>query len=130
MVEELRDDPAIRGRLPGALIRIEAPRTLLSWFSRLWSDRRAVGRVAGDGDLAADVPEPLLQVATGLSFYFFEILSGSVRVERNRATNPAAKQLVDGHPGALALDVPKGHIDTGQRVVEDGSASPIRAHIG
>ncbi len=37
----------------------------------------------------------------------------------------AAEQLVDGHAGSLPLDVPQGHVDAGDGVVENGPIPPV-----
>src|ERR1700722_4288794 len=42
-------------------------------------------------------------------------------------TGLAAEQLIDGHIGAFAFDVPKGLVEPAECVVEDGSVAPVRA---
>ena len=37
----------------------------------------------------------------------------------------AAQELVHGHAGAFALDVPQGDVDARNRVVEYGSVAPV-----
>ncbi|ABA53425.1 hypothetical protein BURPS1710b_A0511 [Burkholderia pseudomallei 1710b] len=41
----------------------------------------------------------------------------------------AAEQLIDGHAGELALDVPERHVDRGDRRHRHGPAPPVRAAI-
>src|ERR1700722_16056276 len=42
-------------------------------------------------------------------------------------TGLAAEQLIDGHIGAFAFDVPKGLVEPAECVVEDGPVAPVGA---
>ena len=54
-------------------------------------------------------------------------LFGHVAVDRNLRSALPTEELVDGHSGALALDVPERHVDSAERVHEYGAVSPVRA---
>ena len=41
----------------------------------------------------------------------------------------AAEEFVDGHAGALAFDVPKGHVHAAENVVVDGAIAPVGAEM-
>jgi hypothetical protein len=53
-----------------------------------------------------------------------------MRVQRRRLAALAAHELVDGHAGAFALDVPQRLVDAGQRVVEHRATAPVGADVG
>ena len=54
----------------------------------------------------------------------------AVGVARNRVTDLAAEQLIDGDAQQLAFDVPERHLHRGERALEHGAAAKIRAAIG
>ena len=60
----------------------------------------------------------------------FQGLAVRMAVDANALAYLAAKQLIDGHVGHLALDVPKGLVHAGNGVVEDGAVAPIGANHG
>lgn len=49
---------------------------------------------------------------------------------RRRLALLAAEQVVDGHAGNLALDIPESLVDAGERVVEHGAGAPVGADEG
>ena len=49
-----------------------------------------------------------------------------VQVHVGRGPDPATEELVHGHPGPLAGDVPQGHVDPRECVVADGPFAPVR----
>ena len=53
-----------------------------------------------------------------------------VGVERDGVTHLAAQQLVNRHPGALALDVPERHVEPAEHVVLDRAVAPIGGDVG
>jgi len=55
---------------------------------------------------------------------------GSVAVGIDGLAALAAEKLVDRHAGALAEDVPQGHIDTADGVVEHRAVAPVGADKG
>lgn len=64
--------------------------------------------------------------AAGRVLDFDRIAPGGVDVDGGDAA-ATAEEIIKRHPGELALDVPEGHVGTGDRVVEHGAAAPIAA---
>jgi hypothetical protein len=50
-----------------------------------------------------------------------------VDVEGRGHAAAAAEEVIEGHPGQLALDVPEGHVDAGHSVVQHRAAAPVGA---
>ena len=67
-----------------------------------------------DGTVHLDILNNLIQAGTV-----------HMAVHRNTGAHFAAEQVVHRHIGHLAFDVPKGHINTGNRVVHNGTAAPV-----
>jgi hypothetical protein len=120
----------VRPGLPGILARVQPPERCVPASGR----RRAcaavpVGGVARHVHLAADVAEAGLPEGTDPILELVDVSPVGVDVDVGRAADTAAEQLVDGHPGPLALDVPQGLVDAGHGVVEDRPAAPVGADI-
>src|SRR5205814_2052048 len=91
VLEQLRHQPRVRARLPGTAVE----RRSVGRFGRGagWSDlgaAGAVGRVAGQFDLAADVAVALLDEAPGAVLDLLEVAAGGVDVDVRRAARLAA----------------------------------------
>ena len=52
-------------------------------------------------------------------------VSVRVAVDGHALTHFPAQQAVQRKAGALALDVPQGHVDAGDRVADHGSVTPV-----
>src|SRR5919202_2093611 len=126
VLEQARHDEAVRTGLPRLLLGPQVGR--LATGGR--QDGRAVRRVARHGDLAADVAIALLDEAPGLVFHLGEVAPVRMRVQRRRFAALAAHELIDGHAGPFALDVPQRLVDAGQRVVQHRTAAPVGADVG
>ena len=58
-----------------------------------------------------------------------QLRGAGVGVERDRLADLAAEQLVDGHAGPLAEDVPEGAVDAAQGVVERDAAAEVGGDV-
>jgi hypothetical protein len=84
---------------------------------------------AGDADLDTEIAEALGEVLLDVFGDVGVVVSAGVGVEIDGFAGLAAGELVDGHPGLAALDVPKSLVDTADGVVEDGPVLPVGAVI-
>src|SRR5581483_1953268 len=82
---------------------------------------------AGRRDLRPDVPLPLGDQFAGGLLDLLERLPAGVPVRLDRLAALPAEQLVHRHPGALAEDVPQGHVHAADGVAEDRPVAPVRA---
>ncbi len=98
--------------------------------SRRWCGAaRAVARVTGGRYLDADVTEALFHPPTRALFDLGEAGAAGVVVAIRAVPHFAAEQLIERHPGALALDVPQRDVDAAHRVEEHRTVAPVRAHV-
>jgi len=79
--------------------------------------------------LDADVPKTTLDVLLDAGFERRQVFAAGVAVTIHGKTAFAAKQLIDGHAGAFAFDVPKRLVKPAQGVVQDGPIPPIRTGV-
>lgn len=79
--------------------------------------------------LRAHVPVSFVHVFPDVLGHFFAVAPVGMRVERNRITHLATDQLVYGHAGALAFDVPQRHIECTECVVLNRTVAPIGADV-
>ena len=91
---------------------------------------RAVGRIAGDGELHADVAVALGLPLADLVLERGQLLRAGVGVQRDRLADLAPEELVDGQAGLLAEDVPEGAVDPAQGVVEGDPAPEVGRDVG
>src|ERR1035437_9543685 len=126
--EHSRNQPAVGPRLPRILVRVETcPGSVRTTRLRDVHTASAIRRVAGDLDLTADVTETLFHVPTDLVLEFRQVAPGRVHIDTSRTAALAAEQLVHGHAGPLALDVPERLVHAGDGVVQNWSAPPVGA---
>ena len=78
----------------------------------------AVAGEAGHGELHAHVAIAGGHGLAHLVLQFRQFARAGVRVQRHGGAHLAAQQLVDGHAGALAHDVPERAVDARERVVQ------------
>ena len=90
---------------------------------------RAVAGQAGQAHLDADVAEALGHVFFGVFDDVGIVGSAGVAVGVGSFAALAAGELIDGHVGLAAFDVPEGLVDAGDGVVEDGAVAPIGAVV-
>ena len=76
--------------------------------------------------LAADGEDARLPVRQDRVEDLGRLASVGVPVDHRRLAALPAPEVVDRHPGDLALDVPERHVDAGDGVVEDRPGPPIR----
>ena len=76
----------------------------------------AVGGLAGDADLDADVFDALVPVDFGLGSGGFNVGAGSVAVNGDAGAAFAAEKLVERDAEAFGFDVPEGGIDAAEAV--------------
>ena len=65
----------------------------------------------------------------GVLFHFREARAAGVEIAIRPVPDLAAEQLIERHPGALALDVPERDVDAAHRVEEHRPVAPVRAHV-
>jgi len=75
--------------------------------------------------LAADMGDALGAVFLDVVAQLVQIPAVGVPVDGHALATFAAKQLVQGHPGQLALDVPQRHVNAGDGVVLDRAIAPV-----
>ncbi len=90
---------------------------------------RAVAGVAGRADLHADVPKAACHPGARVLFHFREAGAARVVVAVGAVPDLAAEELIERHPGALALDVPERDVHAAHRVEEHRPVAPVRAHV-
>ena len=90
----------------------------------------AVGRQPGHRGLHADVPVAEGHALARAVFDFLEVASVGVVVARGAEAALAAEQLVDGHAGPLALDVPERDVHAAHRVEQHRAVAPVGADVG
>src|SRR5207302_4981447 len=90
VVEQSRHETAVGTWLPGLLLDSQ----MRGFAVGRWQDGRAIGRITGQGNLAAHVPIPLLDVAPGLVFHLGEIATRRVCVQRRRLSTLATHELI------------------------------------
>lgn len=78
-------------------------------------------------ELAAHVPDALREPGADVVGDFGGVAAVGVPVDGGGLAHLAAEQLVERQSGDLSLDVPQGHVDAGDRVVELGSVAPVAA---
>src|SRR6185312_11271956 len=88
-----------------------------------------IALIAGDADLHADVAKALADVAFGAIDDLLDFLTVGVAVDVGRFTAFTADEVVDGHVGHAAFDIPEGLVDAADGVVEDGAVFPVRAVV-
>src|SRR3954468_21047487 len=117
MLEQLRHQAAIRLRIPGldavviAFGRIVAPNTL----SRA---ARAVRRLARHANLHTNMPITLRLIPFHAFFDRLQRRSAGMAVGIDRFPALAAEELIRRQAGSLAKNVPEGHIDAAEGIVE------------
>ncbi len=85
----------------------------------------AVGRAAVAAALAAQVGDAHLLEAQDVVADLLNVPAVHVAVHRDALPDLPAEELVEGHVGQLALDVPEGHVHAGDGVVFDGPVAPV-----
>ena len=75
--------------------------------------------------LAADGLDADLTVLGDVLTDLREIPTIHMAIHRHALAALAAEQLVQGHVGHFAFDVPQGHVHTGDRIVLDGAIAPV-----
>ena len=84
-----------------------------------------LGFAAVETGLDSDVVIALLaEPADGVG-EFFDVPAVGVGIDGSGFAALAAEELVDGHAGQFAFDIPQGHVDTGDGVVEHGAVAPV-----
>ena len=101
--------------------------------------RRCLGRLrarcpvrsleSGNRHLGANAFEAALDRVTSAVFHLREIASARVRVSQSADPGASAEQLVDGHAGALALDVPEREVHSRERGHLHRTSAPVRAAV-
>ena len=133
VLEQLGDDAHVGARLVDALPRRPGRRRRkIIRPARRRPSRPAPGPVvrhAGNADLNAHMTVALFDEAARHVFDFLEGRARGVRVAVGRHARFAAEQLVDGHVGALALDVPQRLVDAAHGVVKHRPVAPVRADV-
>src|SRR5262249_47559526 len=128
--EELGHGAHVGSRLEDAATR--PPRRRRHVVARL---RRGAARSRGGGgpprdpNLDTPVPVALLPPLARVVLDLLEARAGGMRVEIYRKPALTPEQLVDGHNGALALDVPKRLVHAAEGVVQDRPVAPVRADV-
>ncbi|SPF49850.1 hypothetical protein SBA4_4210005 [Candidatus Sulfopaludibacter sp. SbA4] len=89
----------------------------------------AVAGHARDADLYADVAESLGHVALGAGYRVLVVGAFGVAVAGGGFAAFATGELIDGHAGLPALDVPQSLVDAAQRIVEHRAVLPVRAVV-
>jgi len=84
-----------------------------------------IGRHAGDADLDTDVAETLGHVLADAVDNFGDFGAAGVAVAVGGLAELAAEELIDGHAGLAAFDVPEGLVDAGDGVVQHGAVAPV-----
>lgn len=85
----------------------------------------AVLAAAVTAALAADGLDADLTVLGDVLADLGQVAAIDVAVHRHALPALAAEQLVQGHVGHFAFDVPQGHVHTGDRIVLDGAIAPV-----
>ena len=78
--------------------------------------------------LNPDAAITLVDEPPGVVGHLLRVASIGVGVHPGRPPVAAAEQLVDGHPGPLAFDVPQGLVDPGDGVVQHRTVAPVAVH--
>ena len=86
---------------------------------------RAKAAAAVAAALAADVLDTDGTILLDVLADLVHIGTVHMAVHRNTGAHFAAEQVVHRHVGHFALDVPQGHIHTGDGIVDDGAAAPV-----
>ena len=82
-----------------------------------------------DADLHANRLVAHLAIGGDLLEHLGDGLGAGVPVDHDAIAGPAAQQLVDGHPGRFALEVPQRGVDRRDRGHRDGPAPPVGALV-
>src|SRR5205814_6668891 len=90
---------------------------------------RAIAGEAGRGGLHANVAEALRHAAPRAVLERGEVGAAGVVVTVGAAPHLAAEQLIEGHPGALALDVPQRDVHAAHRVEQRRTVTPVGADV-
>ena len=90
---------------------------------------RSVGLEPGRGHLHPDVVVPGLGEGADAVLDLTALAAVGVDVDRCGVPRLPAPQVVHGHSGQLALDVPQRLVDAAERVVEDGAVAPVRRDV-
>src|SRR5262249_49859630 len=69
----------------------------------------------------------LLDIAAGRGLDVLEVAAGGVAVGVDGLAAFAAEELIHGHAGPLAEDVPQGHVHAADGVVEHRAVAPVGA---
>ena len=93
-------------------------------------DACAVGRQPGNRHLHPDMAVAFGHRLAGVVLDLLEVAASNVGIHRRGEAAFSAQQLIDGHVGSLALDVPERHVHTAHRVEEHRAVPPVRAHVG
>src|SRR5258708_6991740 len=96
-------------------------------YSRIGASAASVPSVARDAHLHREEAEAAVENGVGVIEATLDVAPGSVRVAVGRFANLAAQQLIDGHVRLPAFDVPEGHMNTADGVVEHWPIAPVRA---
>ena len=86
---------------------------------------RAKAAAAVAAALAADVLDTDGTILLDVLADLVHIGTVHMAVHRHTGAHFAAEQVVHRHVGHFALDVPQGHIHTGDGIVDDGAAAPV-----
>jgi hypothetical protein len=76
------------------------------------------------------MPEALLHPPPRALLDLGEARAAGVVVAVRSVTHLAAEQLIERHPGTLALDIPERDVDPAHGVEQHRTVAPVRAHVG
>src|SRR5262245_32338951 len=135
MLEHLGDEAAVGLGIPridavvvalglspslGRTAGLSSSLSLRSLRAAATAPARAISRLPWHADLHANVPVALRLVAPDALFDRFQRVAAGVAIGIDGPAALAAENLVERQAGPLAEDVPQGHIDAAQSVVEHG----------
>ena len=129
VLEELRQHPAVRRRLPDRARVGRSDRFAGRSGGVAGRAACAVTGIARGADLDPDVAEAALHRRAGVLLDFLEAGAAGVEVTVGAVAHLAAEQLVERQAGALTLDVPQRDVDAAHRIEQDRAVAPVRAHV-
>lgn len=95
-------------------------------------ERGAAGELGRtvSAQLNADMAVALFHEALHVVHHLADVAARGVGIAVHGEARLAAEQLINGHSGAFAFDVPERLIESAEGVVENGTVAPVRAGVG
>ena len=84
---------------------------------------------ARDGHLDTNMAVALRHGLAGILLDLLEIAPLNVCIDRRGKSTLSAQQLINGHVGPLAFDVPECHVHAAHCVEQHRAVAPVRANV-